>query len=370
MSKDEQERVVDAFNDENSNLKFIIVTAKLLTGFDAPILQTMYLDKSIRDHTLLQAICRTNRLYPNKRFGCIVDYFGVFDGAAEALQFDDEHVTKVITNLKHLKEQLPEAVQACIAHFPGVDRTQEGFEGLMAAQECIKTDEQKDEFAKDYKVLSKLWESLSPDPIVNPFIGDYRWLTSVYHSVQPDDDNIGKMLWYTFGAQTTKLIHDHLHVGDVHDDLEEYVMDATVIDDLFSNPDKKKVKLLERELIKRFSRNQDEPRYKALGDRLEELRDKAEAGLISSIEFIKELCKLAKDTLELEKMILSELEKRDAKEALTELFLESKTDQTPAVVERIVTDIDEIVKVVHSWMADDCIWRRSKEISAFYTFKI
>ena len=97
----------------------------------------------------------------------------------------------------------------------------------------------------------------------------------------PDDDNIGKMLWYTFGAQTTKLIHDHLHVGDVHDDLEEYVMDATVIDDLFNNPDKKKVKLLERELIKRFSRNQDEPRYKALGDRLEELRDKAEAGLIS-----------------------------------------------------------------------------------------
>ena len=76
------------------------------------------------------------------------------------------------------------------------------------------------------------------------------------------------------------------------------------------------------------------------------MRDKAEAGLISSIEFIKELCKLAKETLDLEKMILSELEKRDAKEALTELFLEVKTDQTPAVVERIVTDIDEIVKVV------------------------
>ena len=61
ISKDEQEKIVDAFNDENSELKFIIVTAKLLTGFDAPILQTMYLDKSIRDHTLLQAICRTNR---------------------------------------------------------------------------------------------------------------------------------------------------------------------------------------------------------------------------------------------------------------------------------------------------------------------
>ena len=121
-----------------------------------------------------------------------------------------------------------------------MDRTLEGFEGLQAAQECIKTDDQKDEFAKDYKVLSKLWESLSPDPVINPYLADYKWLSGVYHSVQPDDDNIGKMLWYTFGAQTTKLIHEHLHVGEIHDDLEEVVMDANVIDGLFNNPDKRK----------------------------------------------------------------------------------------------------------------------------------
>ena len=85
LDKSQQEKVVDDFNDTNSALKFIIVTAKLLTGFDAPILQTLYLDKSIKDHTLLQAICRTNRLYPGKSFGRIVDYFGVFDDAAKAL---------------------------------------------------------------------------------------------------------------------------------------------------------------------------------------------------------------------------------------------------------------------------------------------
>ncbi|WP_090331607.1 hypothetical protein [Nitrosomonas sp. Nm51] len=58
VDKSQQEKIVDEFNDGTSELKFIIVTAKLLTGFDAPILQTMYLDKSIKDHTLLQAICR------------------------------------------------------------------------------------------------------------------------------------------------------------------------------------------------------------------------------------------------------------------------------------------------------------------------
>ncbi len=345
MEKDEQERVIDKFNDKDSELKFIIVTAKLLTGFDSPILQTMYLDKSLKDHTLLQAICRTNRLYPNKTFGCIVDYFGIFDDAAEALQFDEKSVAKVITNLKLLKDQLPEAVEKCLAHFP-CDRTIEGFEGLEAAQECIKTDELKDSFAKDYVVLAKLWESLSPDPVINPFLADYRWLTQVYQSVQPAVDNIGKMLWFAMGAQTTKLIHENIYVEGIHDDLEEFVMDAGVIDDLFNNPDSKKTKALERELVKRFKRHEGHPAFKALSERLEELRDRAEQGLISSIEFVKELCKLAKETLEAENDLFTEAEKRSAKDALTDLFLELKTDQTPAVVERIVTDIDNIVKIV------------------------
>ena len=346
MEKDEQERVIDAFNDKDSKLKFLIVTAKLLTGFDSPILQTMYLDKSLKDHTLLQAICRTNRLYPNKNFGCIVDYFGIFDDAADALQFDEKSVTKVITNLNLLKAKLPEAVKACLAHFPNVDRTMEGFEGLEAAQECIKTDELKDAFAKDYVVLAKLWESLSPDAVLNPFLQDYRWLSQVYQSVQPALDNIGKMLWFAFGAQTTKLIHENIHVGYLHDDLEEFIMDADVIDDLFNNPDPKKVKQLERELIKRFKRQQGNPKFKALSERLEALRDKAEQGLISSIEFVKELCKLAKETVEAEQETLTQQEQKSAKEALTDLFLELKTDKTPAVVERIVSDIDEIVKIV------------------------
>ncbi|MFP3365989.1 DEAD/DEAH box helicase, partial [Pseudoalteromonas sp. SIMBA_148] len=139
--KSQQEKLVDEFNDAKSELKFIIVTAKLLTGFDAPICQTMYLDKSIKDHTLLQAICRTNRLYPNKTFGCIVDYFGVFDDAAKALEFDEESVQQVISNLSELRAKLPKAMADTLAHFIGVDRTIDGFEGLEAAQNAISTDD-------------------------------------------------------------------------------------------------------------------------------------------------------------------------------------------------------------------------------------
>ncbi|MEZ4227263.1 MAG: hypothetical protein R3B13_40360 [Polyangiaceae bacterium] len=69
----------------------------LLTGFDAPILQAMYLDKPLRDHTLLQAICRTNRTYGNeKTHGLIVDYLGVFDDVAKALEPDEKGFRQVV----------------------------------------------------------------------------------------------------------------------------------------------------------------------------------------------------------------------------------------------------------------------------------
>ncbi|MGO1597089.1 MAG: type I restriction endonuclease subunit R [Sphingobacterium sp.] len=344
VDKSQQERIVDEFNDPISDLQFLIVTAKLLTGFDAPILQTMYLDKSLKDHTLLQAICRTNRLFPNKNFGRIVDYFGVFDDTAKALEFDETSVKQIITNLSELRDKLPQAMSDALSHFGGVDRAITGFEGLEAAQDVIKTDEKKDAFARDYKYLSKLWESLSPDNILNLYQSDYKWLSQVFESVRPASDNVGKLLWMTLGAQTTKLIHDNIHVGEIHH-LEEFVLDADVIEDIFNNPDPKNTKKLEKILVQRFKKLEDNPIFKKLSELLEELRDRAEKGLITSIEFVKELCKIAKETVQAEKEI-EELIEKAPKAALTELLLELKTDQTPVVVERVVTDIDAIVRVV------------------------
>lgn len=345
VDKSEQEKIVDEFNDATSELKFIIVTAKLLTGFDAPILQTLYLDKSLKDHTLLQAVCRTNRLYPGKSYGRIVDYFGVFDDAAKALEFDEESVKQVIANLSELRDKLPEAMKSALSHFEGVDRTVAGFEGLEAAQDAINDNDKKDAFAKDFKYLAKLWESLSPDSILDLFQVDYKWLTQVFESVRPAADNTGKLLWFSLGAQTTKLIHENIHVGEIHQ-LDEFVLDADVIEEIFNNPDPKNAKKLEKILVQRFKKLAGDPKFKKLSERLEELRDRAEQGLITSIEFVKELCKIAKETVQAEKEMLEEIQEKSPKAALTELFLEIKSDKTPAVVERIVNDIDAIVRVV------------------------
>lgn len=346
LDKDGQEKVIESYNDIASPLKFLIVTGKLLTGFDAPILQTMYLDKSLKDHTLLQAICRTNRLYPDKQFGRIVDYFGVFDDTAQALAFDEESVKQVITNLQDLRERLPDLMQNALAHFEAIDRTIEGFEGLSQAQDCINSNEKRDKFAKDYVALSKVWESLSPDLILNSYVKDYKWLSQVYTSVRPSTDDHGRLLWHALGAQTTALIHEHIHVDGIHDDMEEMVLDAEVIDELMMKRDPKKVSKVIKMLIARFRGHVGNPDFVRLSERLELIRQRAEQGLINSIEFIKELCQIARETLQAERNIITPEERKTGKAALTELFLELRTDKTPAVVERIVSDIDDIVKIV------------------------
>jgi type I restriction enzyme R subunit len=305
----------------------------------------MYLDKSLKDHTLLQAICRTNRLFPNKTFGRIVDYFGVFDDTAKALAFDEESVKRVITNLQELKDNLPEWMEKCLNHFSGVDRTLSGFEGLSAAQDCIHTNEKRDAFAKDFSSLTKLWEALSPDPVLNTFEKDYKWLSQVYTSIKPSSDDNGRLLWHALGAQTTALIHEHIHVSGIHHDMDEMILDAEVIDDLMNKKDPKQAGKVLKILISRLNKHGNSPIFKRLSERLEAIRDKAEKGLINSIEFIKELCQLAKETLQAEKGVEPVEEQKNAKAALTELFLELKTDTTPAIVERIVNDIDEIVRV-------------------------
>jgi type I restriction enzyme R subunit len=106
--KDAEEKLLDRFRDPADPLKFVIVTSKLLTGFDAPILQVMYLDKPMKDHNLLQAICRVNRTYgQTKTHGLIVDYIGIFDDVAQALDFDEKAVQQVVGNIEELRRPCP-----------------------------------------------------------------------------------------------------------------------------------------------------------------------------------------------------------------------------------------------------------------------
>ena len=348
--RDEEAKVLDNFRDPHHPLKLVIVTSKLLTGFDAPILQVMYLDKPMKDHTLLQAICRTNRVYgQDKTNGLIVDYIGIFDDVAKALDFDEQSIQTVITNIEEVKKRFPGLIHKCLEYFIGVDRTVEGWEGLLAAQECLPTNKEKDAFGADYRVVNRAYNALSPDPFLNQFRYDYKWLSKVYESIRPVDTR-GPLIWASVGAKTMELVHENIAVQDVKETNESEILelDAELIEDFIEGKEgaQKKARKIEIDLVAKIIDHSKDPRFIKLGERLEELREKHEQGLITSIEFLKRLLELAHDAVQAEREVIpvSKIEKRKA--ALTELFNSVKNANTPVIVDRIVNDIDDIVRIV------------------------
>lgn len=347
-SRDEEAKVLDDFRDPKNPLQIVIVTSKLLTGFDAPILQVMYLDKPMKDHTLLQAICRTNRVYgQDKSYGLIVDYIGIFDDVARALAFDAESVQKIITNIEQVKGMVAGFIAECIAFFPGVDRTKDDWEALVDAQACLPTDEDKDKFGAFYRRVNRVWNALSPDACLNPYKLDYKWLSMVYDSIRPTDDS-GKLIWAALGPKTLELIHENVRVERVVKDEDILELDSEIIQKFIDGDtsQKKKTKKLEIDLRALILKHPNDPRFVKLGERLEKLRREHEAGLMNSIEFLKALLALAKEAAQMEQEVVPEEEQDKGKAMLTRLFERVRNSNTPVIVERIVADIDGIVRKV------------------------
>ena len=351
-SRDEEKKLLDQFRDPLSPLKFVIVTSKLLTGFDAPILQCMYLDKPMKNHTLLQAICRTNRTYnENKKCGLIVDFVGVFEDVAKSLAFDEETVKTIVKNIDEIKGLIPTFMQQCIEFFPGVDRTIGGWEGLTAAQQCLKDDQVKTSFGRHFARLNKAWEIVSPDSYLTVFQNDYTWLAQGYQSVRPVSG--GNLIWTLLGAKTIEIIHRNIETIDIGTPLEDLVVDSDVIDAVLEDEKarEKKIVEIEKMLRLRLGEHKGDPNFKKFAEKLDELRERMTQNLINSIDFLKQLLVLAKDLLEEEKKKAEPQDKRaQARAALTDLFQSIKTEETPIIVEQVVNDIDnEVVNIVRQF---------------------
>jgi type I restriction enzyme R subunit len=156
-------------------LSILIVKDMLLTGFDAPICQVMYLDRKLTDHTLLQAIARVNRTKANKHCGYIVDYYGLTDYLTEALK--DFSSSDVQGALKGLKDEIPNLQAAHTRvkrHLKGHDL--QDIDGCIAA---LADELKRQQFEADFRTFAKRVEIVLPDPAANPFLPDLKALGKV-----------------------------------------------------------------------------------------------------------------------------------------------------------------------------------------------
>ena len=209
---DEEKEIRKKFSAKNDQPKILIVTQKLLTGFDAPILYCIYLDKPMRDHVLLQAIARVNRPYEDndgliKPYGFVLDFVGIFENLEKALAFDSDVVGSVIRNIDVLKDLFAKLIQEDAAHCLPLA---EGWDDRAKerAIEHFEEVEDREAFFKFFKQLQNIYTILSPDAFLGPFIDDYQSLASLYGLIRnayADRPYVDKELT----AKTRELLQRH-----------------------------------------------------------------------------------------------------------------------------------------------------------------
>ncbi|WP_417321247.1 type I restriction endonuclease subunit R [Emcibacter sp.] len=181
LDREAEKLVKQAFGKKGAAPDFLIVCDKLLTGFDAPIESVMYLDKPLKEHTLLQAIARTNRVADaKKRNGLIVDYIGVSQNLDQALSsYRSDDVQNAMVDLDNLRSQLKAAHAAVMKMMKGLKRDTSDLKAEYDAfVDILKTEDQWFAYRTVAREFISIYSALSPDKSVLDYTNDLKWVAS------------------------------------------------------------------------------------------------------------------------------------------------------------------------------------------------
>jgi type I restriction enzyme R subunit len=254
-------------------LSILVVKDMLLTGFDAPICQVMYLDRKLRDHSLLQAIARVNRTHSGKSRGFIVDYYGLSDYLWEALeQFSNDDVQGAMRNLKDEIPKLKATHTRVMAHFKGMD-----IKDVDACVLSLKDENKRQQFEIDFKKFAQQMDIIMPDTAASPFLGDLKYLGKINQGARNvyRDEQLNLV---GVGEKVRQLIEEHLHATGVDPKIPPVDLFAidfkTKVDEHKS--DRAKASEIEYAIKHhiRVNLEQDEEYYKSLSAKLSEILEK------------------------------------------------------------------------------------------------
>lgn len=332
--------IEDRFKDDNDPFRLVFVCAMWLTGFDVPSLSTLYLDKPMKSHTLMQAIARANRVYPNKPAGIIVDYVNVFKYMREALRDygegdDGEYPAKNIDELITMLDASIEETHKFLTNI-GVDLDEyntekDTFQKLELMRQgydkIVQTDNNKDKFTVLSNIVSNLYESSKPDIFekhwFNQYFAPIDYLHGLLHRTIDDEkverarQQLAKVLdtsvksndiknpnGYTFAIVEGEVIDlSKINIEELRKEIKRAPYKAIEIDDLKA--------YVERALEQLINRNCERVSF---AERYRSIIDRYNAGSTENEEYYKQLLELIEQ--------LKQEESRAQIEGLTEEELE------------------------------------------------
>jgi type I restriction enzyme, R subunit len=365
-----ERQIRKSFGKLDQQPKILIVTEKLLTGFDAPVLYAMYLDKPMRDHTLLQAIARVNRPYENEVFlmvkphGFVLDFVGIFDKLEKALAFDSDEVNAIVKDLKLLKvlfkSKMEEASPRFLAllHHNFDDRD---VDGLI---EHFRDPERRKEFFKEYKEIEMLYEIISPDAFLRPFIEDYATLSNIYLVVR----NAYTRRVYVdrdFQKKTNALVQKHIGASMSDPAAEYVVIDRSTIETIKMRDEGKATKVINliKAIKKEAEEKSDDPFLLAMADRARAVQEAFEARQESTEQALENLL-----------MAIAKNEERKKEQAAKGLdsftyFMMSKfTEEGIPNPEKVAGKVREAFEKHPNWRTSEADLREARKQVTFAIF--
>jgi type I restriction enzyme R subunit len=336
--------------------KILIVTEKLLTGFDAPILYAMYLDKPMRDHTLLQAIARVNRPYENeelemvKPHGFVLDFVGIFENLEKALAFDSDEINAIVKDIQLLKYLFQSKMENDVP--PYLDLIKFGFndkdtDNLIS---YFRDKSKRKEFFKLYKEIEMLYEIISPDKFLRPYIDTYATLSAIYQVVR---NAYAKRVQVDreFQRKTNELVQSKV-AGSVPNFNNEFfeINEKTIqkIKDTQDNDNTRVINLI-KSIEKIADENSDDPFLIGIKERAEAVEENYETRQLSTQEALEEIRKLYEEDVK--------RRKEQAEKGFDDLtfFIYKK------MLENEINNSEEVTKQIKEEFVNHPNWRTSEK---------
>ncbi len=297
LTKAKQKAAVNRFRDEESPLRFLIVCDKLLTGFDAPVEQAMYLDKPLKDHNLLQAIARTNRRFKGKPYGLIVDYYGVSKNLKKSLSaYRQDDVGGAMTSEENLVAELEDAHREVMAMVD--DRANRN---PVEAVHALGGEDRWYLFRRRAKAFIDLYSALMPDKEVIPFEPDVKFLASMMaYGKDKWEQEEADLDFRAYSEKIREMLRRHVEVTGISEICRLRGLDDPMFwEDFDADPEDLETaavrKVTELKKIVREKSQQNEQRYEKFSERVRELIEAFQMSLFDTEEVLETAEELARD---------------------------------------------------------------------------
>ena len=305
VSRDDEKKARKLFPKADRPPKIFIVTDKLLTGFDAPVLYCMYMDKPMRDHVLLQAIARVNRPYERdpqtqKPCGLVVDFVGIFEKLEKALAFDSDAVSGVIEDLDLLLEKFKELMTGPAQEYTDLCRGAVDDKAVEKAIEAFSEREKREAFYAFYKQLETLYEILSPSPELRDFIDDFGCLSLLYQIVR-NAFRKKTILYGDVARKTESLVREQTESYGLKSTLAAVEINENTLDTIkeSSASDNTRIINLVNSIRKTVLEDADSnPYLKPIGDRAEAIMEAYDSRQETTEEALKKIERLTQEVVE------------------------------------------------------------------------